>query len=237
MQRNLILFSGGKDGMYAPERMVEQEGANLVVSITSKNGDTQFHAGPEANQLFREAQLRALNFETVMLEIGSNPNYLNELYEGLKSLVKTKDVQQLVTGDLWHPYTNGIGDILSGALNIQILRPARDACPSLVNGKNYALELIRRGIKFLIVSIRKGNLSKDFVGRQFDEGLVNELEKRGIDPAGESGEYQTIVIFSKLMNRKLVIDDFNVNLVNGKNGKEKFHRMNIMGFHDEDANR
>jgi diphthine-ammonia ligase len=237
MQRNMILFSGGKDSMYALERVVEQEGENLVASITSKNGDTQLHAGPEANQSFRGAQLRALNFDTTKLEIGSSSNYLNELYEGLKHLVETNSIQQLVTGDLWHLYTNGIGDMLAGALNIPILRPARDACPSLEHGKNYALELVRRGIKSRIVSVRKGNLPRDFVGRQFDEELITELGERGIDPSGEGGEYQTIVTFSELMNQKLVIDEFDVNLVTGKNGKEQFYRMNIKGFHEENANR
>ena len=144
MQNSMILFSGGKDSMYALEKVMESGGVDLVVSITSKEGDTQLHAGPETNKDFREAQLALLGFPIARIKIGDSRNYLNELYLELKHLVEARKIRFLVTGDLWHPYTGGVGDMLAGALNVTIVRPARDACPSYEYGRSYCLKKSQR---------------------------------------------------------------------------------------------
>jgi len=41
------------------------------------------------------------------------------------------------------------------------------------------------------------------------------------------------VLVAPQMKGRIVIDDFTVTLVDGKNGKEKFHRMSINQFHIE----
>ena len=237
MVNRMVLFSGGKDSMYALERCAEDGGIDLLVSIVSVNRDTRLHAGPETNENFRKTQLASLDFPTEEIIVGDGKNYLGEIYFGLKSIVDTRGIRQLVTGDLWHPYTGGIGDMLAGALNVTITRPAREACPSREYARAYVMDLINRGMESTLVSVRENVLPSEFVGRNLNLRLVDELEKMGIDSSGESGEYQSTVNFSRLMNRRLIIDAYDVSLAEGKNGKERFHRMNIKEFHTEDANR
>lgn len=36
-------------------------------------------------------------------------------------------------------------------------------------------------------------LGKELLGRELDKNLIKIFEKRGVDPAGENGEYHTLV--------------------------------------------
>ncbi len=229
--KTIVLFSGGKDSFYSLAKTLETGPVEYVVSIQSKTGDTQLHAGPEANEQLRKAQLDLLGLSYKQITIGSGKDYLHELFIELNKLVQEDKITHLVTGDLWHPYTSGIGDMLAGALGVVLVRPAREACPTRESDENYMREIISMGIESVIVSVRRGNLSENFVGRMIDETLVKELISMKVDAAAEGGEYQSLVLVAPQMKGRIVIDDFAVTLVDGKNGKEKFHRMSVNKFH------
>jgi len=231
--KTIVLFSGGKDSFYSLTKALETGSVEYIVSVQSKLGDTQLHAGPEANEQVRKAQLDLLRIPYKQITVGSGRDYLHELFTGLNELVHKDNITHLVTGDLWHPYTSGIGDMLAGALGVTLLRPARDACPTRESDEKYMREIISSGIESVIVSVRQGNLPENFVGKTIDKALITELVSMKIDPAAEGGEYQSLVLYAPLMKGRIVIDDFFVSLVDGKNGKEKFHRMSVNKFHIE----
>ena len=55
-------------------------------------------------------------------------------------------------------------------------------------------EFIDYGFKAIIVAVKDDKLlGKELLGREFDNNLIRILEKRGVDPAGENGEYHTLV--------------------------------------------
>ncbi len=62
-------------------------------------------------------------------------------------------------------------------------------------------EFIKEGFKATIVSVKEDVLDRSFLGREIDEKTVADLERAGVDPSGEGGEYHTLVtsgpIFSK----------------------------------------
>lgn len=229
----IALFSGGKDSFYAIAKTVKTYPVEYVVSIQSKTGDTQLHAGPEANKQVRKAQLDLLSLPYKQITIGSGKEYMHELFVELNKLVQADTITHLVTGDLWHPYTSGIGDMLAGALGVTLVRPARAACPTRENDERYMMEIISMGIESVIVSVRQGNLPTHFVGRMIDEAFVEELISMKVDAAAEGGEYQSFVLAAPQMKGRIVIENFSVTLVDGKNCKEKFHRMFVDIFHIE----
>ncbi len=231
--KTIILFSGGKDSFYSLAKTLEKGPIEYIVSIQSESGDTQLHAGPEADEKIRKKQLDLLGIPFKELTIGSGKNYMHELFVKLNKLVQQDKITHLVTGDLWHPYTSGIGDMLAGALGVTLVRPAREACPTRENDLDYMKKVVLAKIESVIVSVRQGNLPKSFVGRTIDQSLINELVAMKVDAAGEGGEYQSLVLAAPQMNGSIIIDDFAVTLVNGKNGKEKFHRMSVNKFHIE----
>src|SRR3989344_543119 len=233
MKKTIALFSGGKDSFYSVQKALKEGNLDLLVSISSVSGDTQLHAGPEATRKVRREQLEGIGLPCREIEVGAKREYLHQLFKGLQDIVQTEDVGYIVTGDLWHPYTGGIGDMLAGALDVELIRPARKKCPSKDHSMMYMREVLDSGIKGIVVSVRDEYISREFVGRKIDYDFLNELKNKGIDVAGESGEYQSLVVSAPIMNRHIIVDDYDIELVDGKNGKEKFHRMKINEFHTE----
>lgn len=235
MSKTIVLFSGGKDSFFSLAKTLENGPIEYLVSIQSQAGDTQLHAGPEANGEMRKAQLDLLGLPYKQVTIGSGRDYMHELFVELNKLVQRDGITHLVTGDLWHPYTSGIGDMLAGALGVTIVRPARESCPNRESDLKYMEEVIAMGLKSIIASIRQGNLPESFVGRVIDKTLVAELAELKVDAAAEGGEYQSFVIAAPQMKGSIVIDKFDISLVDGKNGREKFYRMSVDKFHIENA--
>lgn len=233
MSKTMVLFSGGKDSFFSLQKVLETTQVEFIVSVNSAVGDTQLHAGPEADEQMRSAQLELLGLQQKQIIVGSGKNYLHELYSELNKLVQENQITHLVTGDLWHPYTSGVGDMLAGALGVTLIRPAREICSAKEKSVKYMEAVLAANIKSVIVSVRYGILPESFVGREINKDLVIELAAMKVDAAAEGGEYQSFVLSSPIMKGRIVIDDFEVSLVDGKNGKEKFHRMMLKKLHIE----
>lgn len=229
--KKAILFSGGKDSFFALQKSLEQGAVDFLIGIESQAGDTQLHAGPEVNKAMRQAQLESLGLPYLQLTLGAGENYLHELFVGLQALVQENEITHLVTGDLWHSYTSGIADMLAGALNVKLIRPAREVCSAREHDMVYMSQVITYGIESVIVSVRQGSLPENFVGKIIDKALINKLAAMRVDAAAEGGEYQSFVLAAPIMKGRIIIDEYSLSLVDGKNGKEKFHRMCVNKFH------
>jgi len=59
--------------------------------------------------------------------------------------------------------------------------------------KKIVQEFIDCRFKAIIISVKDKLLGKELLGREFDEDLLKIFEERGVDPAGENGEYHTLV--------------------------------------------
>ena len=55
-----------------------------------------------------------------------------------------------------------------------------------------AHEIVRTGIRAVLTCVDPAQLSPSFVGRPYDEELLNDLPA-GVDPCGERGEFHTFV--------------------------------------------
>ena len=70
-------------------------------------------------------------------------------------------------------------------------------------------EIIASGIEAVIVSVSAEGLDPSWLGKRLDPGAVHELkrlaEHRGINIAGEGGEYETMVLDSPMHKQRMVI--------------------------------
>ena len=76
LEKAAILFSGGKDSIYSLQAAQKYVPIDLIVSLTSTQGDTQFHAGPEVEKALRESQLQLLGIENETLILSAGQGYL-----------------------------------------------------------------------------------------------------------------------------------------------------------------
>jgi diphthamide synthase (EF-2-diphthine--ammonia ligase) len=64
--------------------------------------------------------------------------------------------------------------------------------------------MLKSGIRCMIVSCNT-HLGPDFLGRIMDEQLLADLEAKGVDVAGENGEYHTLVLDCPLFKAPLEV--------------------------------
>ncbi len=62
-------------------------------------------------------------------------------------------------------------------------------------------DFLAAGFRAIVVSCDAANLGEKFLGRELTPGLVSELEARGVDVAGENGEYHTFVFDGPLFTQ------------------------------------
>jgi uncharacterized protein (TIGR00290 family) len=67
------------------------------------------------------------------------------------------------------------------------------------------LDFIAAGFAATVVAADSKIFGPEFVGRKVDEALLACLEALGVDPAGEKGEYHTLVTDGPLFKRRLEI--------------------------------
>jgi uncharacterized protein (TIGR00290 family) len=66
-------------------------------------------------------------------------------------------------------------------------------------------EFINLGFKARIVVVNEQKLDRTFLGKTINALTINEMEKAGIDPAGELGEYHTVATDGPIFSSKIEI--------------------------------
>ena len=62
------------------------------------------------------------------------------------------------------------------------------------NRRENTEEAVNLGYKCLVKCINNKLLPREYLGREIDCSMIDDMEKRGIDICGENGEYHTIVL-------------------------------------------
>jgi diphthine-ammonia ligase len=66
-------------------------------------------------------------------------------------------------------------------------------------------EFIALGFKATIVVTQAGIMGSEWLGRAIDARTITELERLGIDPSGETGEYHTVVTEGPLFQTRIAL--------------------------------
>ncbi len=122
----------------------------------------------------------------------------------LKEVLSGMDVDGIVTGAIASDYQwDRINDICEG-LGLRTFSPMWRRSQDILLS-----EIIASGIEAVIVSVSAEGLDPSWLGKRLDLGAVHELkrlaEHRGINIAGEGGEYETMVLDSPMHKQRMVI--------------------------------
>ncbi len=183
------LSSGGKDSCYAA-RLAEEEGHDLdyLVSMRSENPDSyMFHT---VNIGLTELQTYAWGKEHVEAKTrGVKEKELDDLEKCLRGL----DVEGVVTGVIASIYQRDRVNRICDELGLEHISPlwGRERV-GLLN------EMLRRGMVIIISAVAAQGLDQKWLGAKLDRQAVNRLtqlmDRYGVDPCGEGGEYESLVL-------------------------------------------
>lgn len=191
----IISFSGGKDGMLALYRAIN-EGHTPLGMITTYNENENkswFHNIPKS---YLEKVSKSLNIPLYL--INTNGDDYTEKFEEKLLEFKENGVDFCVFGDI---------DIIEhfNWCSCRCKNVGMDYYFPLWNEdrKKVVNEFIGNGFKALITVVKHTKMDKSFVGQTLSNDLVLQIEKTGADICGENGEYHTFVYDGPLFLEKI----------------------------------
>jgi asparagine synthase (glutamine-hydrolysing) len=204
-----VLFSGGKDSTYAAW-LVKKEGHELgcLISIISKNKDSYMFHTPAIEMTKKQAKLIGVPFFIYKTE-GEKEKELFDLKEAIQIAIKKYAIEGIVTGALASVYQASRIKKICDDLGIGCINPLWQK-----NQIEYLEELVRDKFDILISAVAAYPLGKEWVGRRINKKFIQEVsllqKKYGINPAGEGGEFESLVVNCPLFKKKLNVKLKNV---------------------------
>ena len=202
-----ILFSGGKDSVYAAY-LAKQAGNELACAIVikSENQDSYMFHTPSIEKA--EKQVEVIGIPLLVHKTkGNKEEELGDLTDVIKIAKEKYGVRGVVTGAIHSEYqASRIGKICD-ELGLESINPLwhREEI-------GYLNELIENGFEVIVTAVAAYPLDGSWLGRKIDREFVEEVaglkEEYKIHPAGEGGEFETFVLNCPLFSRGLKVKSF-----------------------------
>jgi len=195
------LFSGGKDSVFALY-LAKQKGWDIthLVTIQSQNpASFMFHT---VNIHLVEQLSQALDIPLCIARTqGEKEKELSDLEE----ILKTLDVDGVVSGAIASDYQRKRIEQICTDLNIESITPLWHK-----DQTNILYDQINAGFTILIVGVFAEGFDETWLGKTLNKHTIEEItqiqECYGINPAGEGGEYETLVIDGPIFKQSLTIE-------------------------------
>lgn len=197
-----VLFSGGKDSTYAAW-LAKKEGHEIVCLITlySLNKESYMFHTPAIEMTEKQAKL--MEIPLVKQEtLGVKEGELLDLKRAIRKAIKKHEIEGIVTGALASDY--------QASRILEICRFFKISCINPLWQKNQSellKELVRNRFEVIISGVAAYPLDKKWIGRKIDEKFIADLralsEKYKVNPAGEGGEFETLVVSCPLFKERL----------------------------------
>lgn len=190
LARSLSLaWSGGKDSALALWTLREREGrlpASLMTTVTAEYARISMH-GVRRELLAHQAQLVGVPLVEVEIPV----HCTNEVYEEQMAATFASEemstVEEVAFGDLFLQDVREYRESRLTALGRRTLFPVWG-----LDTAELARRFISLGFRAILVCVDPRVLDVGFAGREFDEGLLEDLPPE-VDPCGENGEFHTFV--------------------------------------------
>ena len=199
-----ILFSGGKDSIYAAYS-AKKQGHELacLITIISKNPDSYMFHTPSILQT--KYQAKAMDIPIIFQKTkGIKEEELKDLEKAIKLAIKKYSIQGIVTGAIQSVYQASRIKKICDKLKLKCLNPLWKK-----ESFQYIQELIKNNFRIIITSVSAYPLDELWLGREINEKFFSDIkgfhEKYKIHPAGEGGEFETFVVDCPLFKKKIQI--------------------------------
>ncbi|MFH1100502.1 MAG: diphthine--ammonia ligase [Methanobacteriota archaeon] len=199
------LFSGGKDSVFAVS-IAQQYGWEITHFVTLESTNTASWMFHSVNIHLAEYLSQAIGIPLVTQPtLGKKEHELKDLQHCLESL----SVDGVISGAIASEYQRTRIEQVCYNLELKSFTPLWH--------KNQELLLHQQrdaGFTTMIVGVFAQGFDKAWLGRILDESCIQDLvtlqKKYRVNPAGEGGEYETLVLDGPIFQKKLVLDDVSV---------------------------
>ncbi len=198
-----VLFSGGKDSVYACKRAMETETVGCLITLVSENPDSYMFHTPNVRRadLIAEAiGVPQLNWPTA----GEEEAELSDLRDAVVAAVDEYGIEGVVTGAIESVYQAARVQRICRELDLWCFNPLWQ-----IDQLEYLKLLVSEGFLVIITGVFAYPLDESWVGARIDGNRIRKLEalqkKYGINPSGEGGELETFVLDGPIFKKRIEI--------------------------------
>jgi ABC transporter with metal-binding/Fe-S-binding domain ATP-binding protein len=215
-----VLFSGGKDSTYAAW-LAKKQGYKIscLISIFSENKESFMFHTPSISKVQKQAQVMEIPL-IIQKTKGKKEDELKDLEKAVKQAKKEYKIEGVVTGAIQSVYQSSRIQKICNKLKVECFNPLwqKDQLKHLE-------DLIKDKFKVILTGVFAYPLDEKWLGRQIDKKFVEEIKelnrKYKINPAGEGGEFESLVLSCPLFSEELKLKRMEVS------GEKNSWRMEV----------
>ncbi len=199
----IALYTGGKDSHYAIIEALKKgiKVYALLTALPRRDDSWMFHV---VNIKWTKLHAEAMGVEIIYHTVsGVKEKEVKELENAIKGIVREKRIDAIITGAVASTYQKKRIDRIAENLGIKHIAP--------LWGLNQE-ELVRKEaetLEFIITAVQAYGLTEKWLGTKISRDNIEEFlatcNKYSISPVGEGGEFETFVINSPIMKKRISI--------------------------------
>ncbi len=212
------LVSGGKDSIYAMHLMQKHNySIECIISVKSRNPDSFMFHTPAIELV--EMQAEAMGIPLILAESdGEKEKELDDLKKAVEKAKGKFNLDGIVTGAIFSNYQRTRIEAIATKSGLKIYAPLWHK-----NQENLMRELVREGYEFVITAVASKGLGEEWLGKRLDEKEVDNLiklaKREGFNPAGEGGEFETLVLDAPIFKNRIELVDVEKKMGNELSGR------------------
>lgn len=200
-----VLFSGGKDSLFACWKAMQHEEVACLITVVSRNPESYMFHTPNIHLAGLQAEAAGLP----LVEVETAGEKEAELLDLKRALLEARDrfgIEGVVTGAILSVYQATRVQRLCHELDLWCFNPLWHT-----DQEAYMEELIGAGFRVIIAGVFSCPFDASWLGREIDHRTLDELRKAAqkyqITLTGEGGEFETFVIDAPFFSRRIAIEE------------------------------
>lgn len=198
-----VLFSGGKDSVFACHLAMQKEQVACLITILSQNPDSYMFHTP--NIRYTEMQARAMGIPILFWTTeGRKEEELQDLAAAISAARDRYGIEGIVTGAIESVYQAARVQRICRDLDLWCCSPLWQS-----NQVDYLRLLLQEGFSVIISGVYAYPFDQSWLGATLSEERIQILQslqkKYSINPSGEGGELETLVLDGPLFHKRIEI--------------------------------
>lgn len=194
--RAVVSWSGGKDCCLALHRARDEFDIVGLVTVLTEDGSRSRSHGLRPEVL--QCQADALGLP--LLTTNATWKDYEQQFKTLLARAKNWGISHVIFGDVFPDSHKQWAESVCGSVGLTAVEP-------LWSESTYSLarEFIGIGGRATVITVREGQLGPEWLGRPLTVDALDQFRLSQIDPAGENGEFHTLVTWFPGFTSEIVL--------------------------------